>query len=141
MSELSFSNIVYLLANVLPSYNSVTATTNLQPQEFKLFHGFDSLRRIHKAEVMLVRTAEMPLRCVSVQEERAATATAILRFKQRVKARMVLELKESTDLLLRAADCQTERKWKVPQEVDKAISRLKHSGVSTESRRAEKTLG
>lgn len=75
--------------------------------------------------------AEMPLRCISLWEERTLAATAILRFKL-VKARMVLQL--------RATGSQTGRKWKVLEEVDKAISRLKPHGVSTKSKRVEKTL-
>ncbi|KAL2104213.1 hypothetical protein ACEWY4_001081 [Coilia grayii] len=47
------------------------------------------------------------------------------------KARLVLELRESTDQLVRAAGSQvrTGRKWKAQEEVDRAISRLKHREV------------
>ena len=47
------------------------------------------------------------------------------------KARIVLELRESTDLLVRAAGSQirTGRKWKAQEEVDLAISRLNHRKV------------
>ncbi|KAL2095427.1 hypothetical protein ACEWY4_010146 [Coilia grayii] len=47
------------------------------------------------------------------------------------KARLVLELRESTDQLIRAAGSQvrTGRKWKAQEEVDMAISRLKHHEI------------
>ena len=61
---------------------------------------------------------QLPLRSIS------------LGYKQE-KARLVLELRESTDQLVRAAGTQirTGRKWKAPEEVDMAISRLKHREV------------
>ncbi len=63
-------------------------------------------------------TLQLPLRSIG------------LGYKQE-KARMVLELKESTDQLVRAAGpkIQTGRKWKAQEEVDMAISRLKHSEI------------
>ena len=44
---------------------------------------------------------------------------------------MVLELRESTAQLVRAAGpkIQTGRKWKAQEEVDMAISRLKHREI------------
>ena len=61
---------------------------------------------------------QLPLRSIS------------LGYKQE-KARLVLELRESTDQLVRAADPQirTGRKWKAQEEVDLAISQLKHREV------------
>ncbi len=63
-------------------------------------------------------TLQLPLRSIG------------LGYKQE-KARMVLELRESTDQLVRAAapKIQTGRKWKVQEEVDMAISRLKHREI------------
>ncbi|KAJ8404856.1 hypothetical protein AAFF_G00332430 [Aldrovandia affinis] len=47
------------------------------------------------------------------------------------KTRLVQELGESTDQLVRCADAQvrTGRKWKAQVEVDQAISRLQHLEV------------
>ncbi|KAJ8397209.1 hypothetical protein AAFF_G00440430 [Aldrovandia affinis] len=47
------------------------------------------------------------------------------------KTRLVQELRESTDQLVRCADAQvrTGRKWKAQVEVDQAISRLQHLEV------------
>lgn len=63
-------------------------------------------------------TLQLPLRSIG------------LGYKQE-KARMVLELRESTDQLVRAAGpkIQTGRKWKAQEEVDMAISRLKHREI------------
>ncbi len=63
-------------------------------------------------------TLQLPLRSIS------------LGYKQE-KARLVLELRESTDQLVRAAGTQmrTGRKWKAQEEVDVAIGRLKHREV------------
>ena len=63
-------------------------------------------------------TLQLPLRSIS------------LGYKQE-KARMVLELRGSSDQLVRAAGTQvrTGRKWKAQEEVDRAIGRLKHQEV------------
>lgn len=63
-------------------------------------------------------TLQLPLRSIS------------LGYRQE-KARMVLELRESTDQLVRAAGSQIRagRKWKAQEEVDMAISRPKHQEV------------
>ncbi|KAG1925338.1 hypothetical protein F2P79_025614 [Pimephales promelas] len=47
------------------------------------------------------------------------------------KVRLIMELRESTDPLVRAADAQvlTGRKWRAKEEVDLAISRLQHREV------------
>ncbi len=73
-------------------------------------------------------TLQLPLRSIG------------LGYKQE-KARMVLELRESTDQLVRAAGpkIQTGRKWKAQEEVDMAISRLKHREIGF--RRVEQALG
>lgn len=63
-------------------------------------------------------TLQLPLRSISGG------------YKQE-KARLVLELRETTDQLVRAAGTQirTGRKWKAQEEVDMAIARLKHREV------------
>ncbi|XP_039516167.1 receptor-type tyrosine-protein phosphatase beta-like [Pimephales promelas] len=63
-------------------------------------------------------TLQLPLRSIG------------LGYKQE-KARMVMELRESTDQLVRAAgpNIRTGRKWKAQEEVDRAISRLKHCEI------------
>ncbi|KAJ8338476.1 hypothetical protein SKAU_G00374420 [Synaphobranchus kaupii] len=63
-------------------------------------------------------TIQLPLHSIS------------LGYKQE-KARMVLELRESSDHLVRAAGTQvrTGRRWKAEEEVDQAIARLKHREV------------
>ncbi|KAJ8332759.1 hypothetical protein SKAU_G00416550 [Synaphobranchus kaupii] len=63
-------------------------------------------------------TLQLPLHSIS------------LGYKQE-KARMVLELRESSDHLVRAAGTQvrTGRRWKAEEEVDQAIGRLKHREV------------
>ncbi|KAJ8333569.1 hypothetical protein SKAU_G00415770 [Synaphobranchus kaupii] len=63
-------------------------------------------------------TLQLPLHSIS------------LGYKQE-KARMVLELRESSDHLVRATGTQvrTGRRWKAEEEVDQAIARLKHREV------------
>lgn len=61
---------------------------------------------------------ELPLKSIS------------LGYKQE-KARLVLELKDSSDHLIRSArnTIRTGRKWKVPAEVENAITSLQHKEV------------
>ena len=65
-----------------------------------------------------------------------------LGYKQE-KARMVLELRESTDQLVKEAGSQirTGRKWKAQEEVDMAISRLKHCEVVSRVQEGRAGLG
>lgn len=75
-------------------------------------------------------TLQLPLRSIG------------LGYKQE-KTRLVLELRESSDQLVRAAGLQirTGRKWKAQEEVDTAISRLKHREVVGRVQKGRAGLG
>ncbi|CAM4298856.1 unnamed protein product [Leuciscus chuanchicus] len=77
-----------------------------------------------------LKMSEIPSSVVNKMDGLANSFIRNVGYKQE-KARLVLELRETTDQLVRAAGIQirTGRKWKAQEEVDRAIGRLKHHEV------------